>query len=116
MGCRLPGVMLGVALRSAAADDDDGTDADLPATADPGSPPRAPDLSVFAAQSRGQSAEPGLARGYHLHPDASGFLYLVAVMDWSTRRAQLAFVEHHGCGVLCRCVGGSAGAGLAGAA
>ena len=55
----------------AAADGHDGTDADLPAAADHGSAPRAPDLSVSAAQSRGRSTESGLVRGYHLHPDAS---------------------------------------------
>ena len=44
-------------------------------------------------------------------PMRRGFLYLVAVMDWATRRVlELAFVEHHGCGVLRRCVGGSTGA------
>src|SRR3954467_10686183 len=43
-------------------------------------------------------------------PMRRGFLYLVAVMDWATRKAVLACVEHHGRGVLCGGTGGGAGA------
>jgi putative transposase len=32
------------------------------------------------------SAEPGLVLGHHLPADARGFLYLVAIMDWHTRK------------------------------
>ena len=30
--------------------------------------------------------EPGLVRGHHLHSDRRGFLYLVAIMDWFSRK------------------------------
>jgi hypothetical protein len=95
----------------AATDGDDGTDADLPAAADHGSASRAPDLPVSATRSRGRSAEPGLVCGYHLYSDAAR-LPLSGRGDGlgDAAGAELAFVEHHGCGVLRRCVGGSAGA------
>ena len=34
---------------------------------------------------RGQSRQPGLEHGHHVHPDGAGFVYLVAVMDWYSR-------------------------------
>ena len=35
-------------------------------------------------------------------PVQNGFLYLVAIMDWATRKVSvMAIVKHNGCGILC---------------
>ena len=43
-------------------------------------------VSLSVARPGDRPAEPGVVRGHHLHPDGQGFVYLVAVMDWFSRR------------------------------
>ncbi len=40
----------------------------------------------YVLRSRHRPCEPRLVRGHHLYPDGQGFVYLVAVMDWFSRR------------------------------
>ena len=70
----------------AAADGADGAGADLPAAADHGSASRAPDLSVSAARSVVDRPNQVWCADITYIPMRRGFLYLVAVMDWSTRQ------------------------------
>ena len=77
--------------------------ADLPAAAHERSAPAAPGLSLSAAQSGDQAAEPCLVRGRDLYPDASGFPLSGGGHGLGDpQSAGLAVVEHHGCGVLRR--------------
>gem|GEM_PF-570640 len=85
--------------------------ADLPAAADQRSSPAASDLPVSAAASGNRSAEPGVVRRHHLHPDAARLP--VPGGDHGLgdpQGAGLASVEHHGRRVLRHGVGGSADA------
>src|SRR5712671_6518657 len=43
-------------------------------------------LSVPSAWQDGRPAEPSVGGGHHLHRHATAFLYLVAIIDWATRR------------------------------
>ena len=64
-----------------------GFGADLPASEDQCTASNASDMAIPASPSDHRSAEPGLVRGRDLHPDAPrGFLYLVAIMDWASRK------------------------------
>ena len=47
--------------------------------------PRSQGLPVLAARPHHRSAQPSLGDRHHVHPDAHGFLYLVAIMDWASR-------------------------------
>ena len=42
--------------------------------------------SVPAARPRHRSPESGVGNGYHVYPDGPGFVYLVAIMDWYSRK------------------------------
>ena len=68
------------------ADDQDGFGADLSASEDQRTTSGASDMAVPASPSDHRSAEPGLVRGHDLHPMRRGFLYLVAIMDWFSRK------------------------------
>ena len=48
--------------------------------------PTAPHLSIPAEKARNHAAQSGLVQRHHLHPVKNGFLYLVAIMDWATRK------------------------------
>ena len=43
-------------------------------------------LSVSASWCDGGAPQPGLGDGHHLFADGRGFVYLVAVLDWYSRR------------------------------
>lgn len=100
----------GRASAGAAADDEDGAGAHLPAPTDERSAPRAPDLPVPAARSGDHAVGSRLVRRHHLPADAarlplSGRHHGLGV----AQGACLAVVEHDGCGVLRRGFEGSAG-------
>jgi len=61
-------------------------DADLPTSEHqpPGEGTAA--VSLSAAGSGDRPPKPGLVRGHHLHSNAAGLFYLVAIMDWHSRR------------------------------
>ena len=52
--------------------------------------PTAPNLSLPASKAANHSSEPRVVQRYYLYPCAHnymrGFLYLVAIMDWATRK------------------------------
>ena len=96
--------------RGAAADDQDGVGADLPASAHDGAASRAPDLPLPTARLGGGPSEPGLVCRYHVHPDAAR----VSVFGrgdglGDQEGAGLAGVEHDGRGVLRRRAAGGPG-------
>jgi putative transposase len=49
-------------------------------------PPRAQDLPLLAAWQDDRSSEPGVSADITYIPMRRGFLYLVAIIDWATRR------------------------------
>ena len=51
-----------------------------------GSAMRAQGLSLSAPQAGGNAAQPGLGDRHRLHPMARGFVYLIAIVDWFSRR------------------------------
>jgi putative transposase len=68
-------------MRVMAADGDEG---DLPETQHQQGPSGSQGLSIFVARSDNRPPEPGVVRGHHIY--SKGFVYLVAVMDWFSRR------------------------------
>ena len=68
------------------ADEQDGVGADLPAAKDQRTASAASDMAVSASPPDHRSAEPSLVRGRDLIPMRRGFLYLVAIMDWFSRK------------------------------
>jgi len=77
------------------ADASDGAAGRLSAPQDDGSPSRAPGLPLPAARAGDRQPRPGLVRGHHPRvkpegrlyiPMRRGFLYLVAIMDWASRK------------------------------
>src|SRR6266480_3971294 len=47
---------------------------------------RAQGLSLPSAREDDRRGEPSLGCGHNRYTDAAGFLYLVAIIDWATRR------------------------------
>ena len=70
----------------AAPDADHGADADLPAAADERPAPRALCIPLSAARNDDRARQPGVVRRREYVPMRRGFLYLVAIMDWATRK------------------------------
>jgi putative transposase len=68
------------------ADAAHGADADLPEAQHQQAGEGAQDLALSAERAARGAAQPGLGCGHHLSADARGFLYLVAIMDWFTRK------------------------------
>ena len=68
------------------ADAQDGLSADLPAPEDQRAASAAPDVAISASPSGRRPAEPGLVRDVTYIPMRRGFLYLVAIMDWFSRK------------------------------
>lgn len=64
-----------------------GLDADLPPPEHQPAGKGAKTVARPAARADDQPAEPGLVCRHHLSPDAAGSFYLVAIMDWHSRRA-----------------------------
>lgn len=70
----------------AAAHAQDRAVADLPGAEDQRTAPAAPHLSLPAATPEHRAAGPGLVRRRDLHPMRRGYLYLIAIMDWFSRK------------------------------
>lgn len=68
------------------ADDQDGSGADLSASEDQRAASAAQDPSVSASASDHRGAEPCVVCRRDLHPVRRGFPYLVAIMDWASRK------------------------------
>ena len=69
-----------------AADGEDGPGADLPAAADDGAEPRAPDFPYLLRDLVIERPNQVWCADITYLPMRRGFLYLVAVMDWATRK------------------------------
>lgn len=68
------------------ADEEDGDRGDLPPPEHFEAGAGAQDLPLSAAQAADRAAQSGLGNRHQLHPDAKGFVYLVAIVDWLSRK------------------------------